>query len=250
MKNLIFNLIWNAILHALTLSVLLFWSNQQPEGTPFSQLQKLNSGWAQHRFLFALIPQVLGLFIFRDRILNAFHPLIPSLKTLLASGLRGLLVALLFSFYFLRQDIESSQQAIMTKLFFQDGGVWILNTLEIIAFIAVSEFLLRVPPKLPLLLAQGVVRALIYVLWLEAKLPECLVLVLFSIALPSFLESIGFLSLFFGTAGPLFGIALFADNTPLGHSLLSQPELILALILAGSLRWLYPKWHHHANLDS
>jgi hypothetical protein len=222
LKVSIFMVLWNALFHSFTLSILLFWTLTSNRVSELNRMGTLNQFLSENQILFAALASFSALAFFRTSLHELWQSRRLGLPELGKSFIRGagfgaaLILALI-----LNREYEFLGFSTQLNLNFLAAYAWILRSVLIFFFVFSTEFLVRVILHEELsevkyrLLVENLNLLLIYWIWFSPKPGEALTLILLFGLFPSFWASTGFLSAFFILIHAIFGLNFF-ENESLG----------------------------------
>jgi hypothetical protein len=214
-----FLILWNAIFHAFTLSILLFWTLTSRSIPVLQRMSTLNQFLSENQMLFAALASCSALFFFKPPVQEAWSERRIGFQRFLRGFLRGLgfgsaaVIALS-----LKGEFSFLGLSAQLNLNFLAAYTWIFRSILILALVISAEFLVRVVVRGELRNLPGrntieiLTLVLIYWAWFAPGLPELLTLVLAFSVFPDFWSSSGFVSAFFALIHAVCGLDFFENQ--------------------------------------
>ena len=254
LKVSLFLIIWNAVFHSLTLSILVYWSltsNRVPE---MSRMSTLNQFWTENQILFAMMCAVAGTFFFKDQLIRFVRSYSVARKIFWMNFLRGAFFALAMVIsLIITHRYEFLGFSAQLNLNFLSSYAWIFRAILVFLFVMSSEFLTRVvmhselvesPANLTRSILETLTHLAIYSIWFSPSLPELFTLTLIFLLFSGAWTAGGFISALFIMTHAVFGLPFFENEfvgllqlkAPLNSirsedSFLQNPYLQLTLII-------------------
>ena len=214
-----FLVLWNALFHSFTLSILLYWSLTSNRVSSLNRMSTLNQFLSENQILFAALSSVSALIFFRDQVAEAWEERRLYLPQFFRAWMRGLgfglvmIVALIFS-----HSYEFLGFSTQLNLNFLASYAWILRAFLVFIFVLSTEFLTQVVIQSELrdedhrYWIQTGTLLLFYWIWFNPTASEQLTLILLFSIFTSFWSSIGFISAFFILVHAVFGLNFFENE--------------------------------------
>jgi hypothetical protein len=222
LKVSFFLIVWNAVFHSLTLSILLYWSltsNRVPEA---SRMGTLNQFWTENQILFAMICSVSGTFFFKDQLFRFLRSYSSGKRMFLINFLRGacFAVAMIVGLILIHR-YEFLGFSAQLNLNFLSSYAWIFRAILILLFVISSEFLTRIvlhsevvdaPSNRTRAVLETVTHLSIYWIWFSPSTPELVTLTLIFLLFSAAWSASGFISALFIMTHAVFGLPFFENE--------------------------------------
>ena len=214
-----FLVLWNALFHSFTLSILLYWSLTSHQVSSLNRMSTLNQFLSENQILFAALSSVSALIFFRDQVSEVWDERRIYFSQFLRAWMRGLgfglvmIVALIFN-----HSYEFLGFSTQLNLNFLASYAWILRAILIFIFVLSTEFLTQVVILQEMkdeehrYWIQNGTLLLFYWIWFNPNFSETLTLLLIFSIFSSFWSSIGFISAFFILVHAVFGLNFFENE--------------------------------------
>jgi hypothetical protein len=254
LKIPLFLLIWNGILHALTLSILVYWSLTSTRVPELNRMSTMNQFWAENQILFATLSCVAISFFFQDRLLKLWRE--RNLAAFSVNFLRGALLAVvLVAGLVISKKFEFLGFSAQLNLNFLTSYAWVLRAILVFLFVLSTEFLIRIVLREELqrevstrvrFAIETFCFVALYWIWFSPTLTEVFSLLMLYTLFLNFWSSSGFLSALFVFTHAVFGLPFFENefvgilqvkSSRFEEHFLQNPQLVLVLmILWGTFR--------------
>jgi hypothetical protein len=232
LKISFFLIVWNAVFHSLTLSILLYWSltsNRVPE---LSRMSTLNQFWTENQILFAMMCSVSGTLFFKDQLFRFLRSFAIANRVFYLNFLRGTLFAIaMIVSLILTHRYDFLGFSAQLDLNFLSSYAWIIRAVLVLLFVISSEFLTRVvmhselvenPSNLTRSILETATHLTIYWIWFNPTPSELLTLTLIFLLFSGAWSASGFISALFIMTHAVFGLPFF-ENEFVGLLQLKSP---------------------------
>ncbi len=211
-RHFIFILIWNAIFHSLTLSILLYWSLTSTRVPELSRMSTMNQFWSENQILFASLCSLGSAFFFKDHLRELWKQYKLGKVSFFYNFLRGTFFGLILMMgLILNHRYDYLGFSVQLNLNFLASYAWVFRSFLILILVLTNEFLVRV--VLNGTWVTGLATFLyLYWIWFNPTLPELFTLSILFALFNHFWSASGFLSALFILTHAVFGLAFFENE--------------------------------------
>ena len=211
-RHFIFILIWNAVFHSLTLSILLYWALTSTRVTELNRMSTMNQFWSENQILFAALGSVAATLFFKDQWIDLWKQIKTGKKSFFFNFIRGSIFGLILILsLILKHQYEFLGFSVQLNLNFLTSYTWIFRSTLILLLILSNEFLVRVVLKASRLTELATFLYL-YWIWFNPNPAELITLSLLYGLFTHFWSASGFLSGLFIMTHAVFGLPFFENE--------------------------------------